>query len=333
VRRRKRFPSWITLPGAAACVGIALVSVWLAKWFPIIGGPVFAILLGIIIGNVRRPAAVFKTGIAFCSKKVLQLAIVVLGASLSLGQVWKTGRQSLVVMLVSLSAALLAAYFIGRLLKVRPKLVGLVGAGTGICGGSAIAAVAPIVEADDEEIAFAISTVFLFNVVAGVIFPLLGHAMSLSQAGFGLWAGTAINDTSSVVAAAYFYGKDAGDYATVTKLTRTMMIVPICLGLALMVRSKRTTGRYNVGKSLPWFIVGFLIASLMNTAGLFGATGAGWFSSAGKFLITVALAGVGFSAVLKNMIRTGLRPILLGLLVWITVAVTSLGAQWIYGQF
>lgn len=314
-------------PGIAACLAIALVATWLGNLMPLVGAPVFAILIGILIGNIRRPGPRLKGGIVYSGKKILQLSIVLLGAGLSLGQVWQTGRESLGVMLISLAAALLAAWFIGRALNIHGRLIGLVGVGTGICGGSAIAAVAPIIEADDEEIAFAISTVFLFNVVAVFIFPVIGHALALTPSGFGLWAGTAINDTSSVVAAAYSYGKEAGDYATVTKLARTVMIVPICFGLALYMRSRRAAGRYSFVRGLPWFILVFLLAALLNSLGLFGAEGGHHIAAIGKFLIAVALAGVGLGASFAAMVRTGPKPILLGLLVWVCVALTSLLTQ------
>lgn len=322
------------LPGIGACLGIALVAAWLGAWLPLIGGAVFAILLGILVGNIWRMAPVTKPGITFCSKKVLQAAIVALGGGLSLGQVWHTGRESLVVMLVTLSTALLAAFLIGKLMRVHPTLATLVGVGTGICGGSAIAAVAPIIQAEDDDIAFAISTVFLFNVVAVVVFPLVGHLLHLSDTGFGIWAGTAINDTSSVVAAGYSYSQHAGEYATITKLARTTMIVPISLAFAvLMARKAKGTGHYQLTKVFPWFILAFLGAAILNTLGVLGPVVPGWCNTAGKFLIVIALAGVGLGTNLRAMLKTGPRPILLGLAVWAVVALTSLGIQALASQW
>lgn len=321
------------IPGIALCVAIAAIAVFLGRAVPIVGAPVFGILLGIALANILRLPAATLPGSRFCSKKVLQAAIIVLGGSLSLTQVMKTGGESLAVMLVTLTSALVAAWVLGRVLKVGPTLTGLIGVGTGICGGSAIAAVAPIVEADDDEIAFSISTVFLFNVVAVIVFPLLGHLMAMTQTGFGLWAGTAINDTSSVVAAAYSYGQDAGDYATVTKLARTTMIVPICIALAFLMSRRRCDGtKCDLGKTIPWFILGFLALSVLNTAGVLGEPLAGYCGVAGKHLIVIALAGVGLGANLRKIVKTGPRPILLGLLVWVIVAATSLLVQTLAGQ-
>ncbi len=324
------------VPGLLLCLAIAAAAVGLGHLLPIVGAPVLGILLGIAVANVLKLPRATGPGTKLCSRRVLQSAIVILGGSLSLTQVVKTGGDSLAVMLITLCAALVAAWVLGRLLGVGRALTALIGAGTGICGGSAIAAVAPIIEADDDEIAFSISTVFLFNVVAVVVFPLLGHLMQMSQVGFGLWAGTAINDTSSVVAAAYSYGTEAGDFATITKLARTTMIVPICLVLAFVMSRRRCSEtRCDLVKTIPWFVLGFLACSLLNTVGVLGAnlTGvpggnlAGLCGHVGKLMIVVAMAGVGLGANLRKMIRTGPKPILLGLLVWAVVAVTSVVVQ------
>jgi uncharacterized integral membrane protein (TIGR00698 family) len=294
----------------------------------LIGGAVIAILIGIVLGNVWRMTAIMKPGITFCSKKVLQASIIALGGGLSLRQVWHTGRESLAVMLMTLGMALLAAFIIGKLLRVHPKLASLVGVGTGICGGSAIAAIAPIIQADDADIAFAISTVFLFNIVAVLVFPLIGHLLRLSDTGFGIWAGTAINDTSSVVAAGYAYSQHAGEYATITKMARTTMIVPISLVFAfVMTRQAKGAGKYQVARVFPWFILAFLAAAILNTIGVLGPMMSSWCTMAGKFFIIVALAGVGLGTDLRAMLKTGPRPIVLGLLVWALVALTSLGIQ------
>ena len=321
-----------TLSGIALCILIALPAVALGYRLPMVGGPVFGILLGIVVGNLVRVPATATPGIKFCSKKVLQYAIIVLGGSLSFAEVLHKGAESLPVMLITLCSALAGAWLLGKALRVPRKLTSLVGVGTGICGGSAIAAAAPIMDASDDEIAFSISAVFLFNVVAVVLFPVLGHAMHMSDNGFGLWAGTAINDTSSVVAAAYSYSQQAGDYATITKLARTMMIVPVCLALAFIVGRRQCETNCNLMKIMPWFIVGFLALSVLNTVGLLGPQLPPLLGRTGKLLIVVALAGVGLGANLRNIIETGARPILLGLLVWAVVALTSLGVQYFARQ-
>lgn len=323
-------------PGVLLCLGLSLVAQGLAHYVPIVGAAVFAIVLGILVNNVLPVPKVTKPGVSYSSKRILQLSIILLGGSLSLAQVLKAGQESLVVMLLTLGLALVLALILGRLLKIGRILTTLIGVGTGICGGSAIAAVAPIVEADDEDIAFAISTVFMFNVIAVVVFPALGHLMHMTQNGFGIWSGTAINDTSSVVAAAFSYGREAGEMATVTKLARTTMIVPIALVLALWVsRCGGSDVKCDFKKVFPWFILGFLGLSIANSLGLLNLVNAqlpAYFGRAGKFCIAVALAGVGLGADLRKMVRTGPKPLILGLLCWIGVAVSSLLVQHLMGQ-
>lgn len=320
------------LPGLIVCILIALAGIWLGSLVPIVGAPLFGILIGIMVGNIWRLHPATKPGIVFSSKKILQASIIVLGGSLSLSQIWNTGRDSLWVMLVSLSVALLGAWFIGTKMGISRNLKSLIGVGTGICGGSAIAAIAPIIDANDDEIAFSISIIFLFNVIAVVLFPLVGHLIHLNDHGFGLWAGTAINDTSSVVAASYSYSRAAGDFAVVTKLTRTTMIIPISLIFAFLVVRKSAAKSFKFKQIFPWFILGFIAMAALNTLGFLGPAFPKIAGTAGKYLIVVALAGVGLGANFSKIRKTGLKPILLGLLVWALVACTSLALQAILDQ-
>jgi uncharacterized integral membrane protein (TIGR00698 family) len=307
---------------------------------PLIGGPVFGIVIGILVRNLFSPSDSFNPGIQFAGKQILQWSIIALGFGLSLTQVARTGLESLAVTMVTMTTAFVTAYALGRLMKVHDKLQILIGVGTAICGGSAIAAVTPIIKPDDHDTAFAISTIFLFNVVAVLLFPLLGHMLHLSDLGFGLWAGTAINDTSSVVAAGYSYSHAAGDYATIVKLTRATLIIPICLVLAVItaVRAKRAskqsgvTGDFSLARIFPWFILWFLVASAVRTAGLVPVAIQPAIHLAAEFMIIVALTGIGLSANLRKMASTGVRPILLGLGVWAAVSISSLLVQLVIGQ-
>lgn len=314
---------------------IALLANTLGSWLTVIGGPVFGILLGMLTKATGRVPAAFKPGITFCSKKVLQASIIMLGAGLSLRQIITTGADSLAVMLITLSVALLTAWLVGRAMKIPSNLTVLLGAGTGICGASAIAAVAPVVEAEEQEVAYAISTIFAFNVAAVLLFPALGHLLGLGEPSFGLLAGTAINDTSSVVAAAYSYGAEAGAYATVVKLTRSTLIIPLALGLAALRGLRRKDGAgasVKVSRLVPWFIVWFLVAALLNTAGLLPPPLPALATKAAKFLIVVALTAVGLSADFRQMARTGWKPLLLGGVLWLAVTATSLAVQALTGQ-
>ena len=326
--------------GLLLSVAIALAAWWLGHQVPLIGGPVFGSVIGIAVRNLLAPGEAFNPGIQFASKQILQWSIIALGFGLSLTQVAQTGLQSLAVTLVTITVAFGTALLLGRVLKVHDKLKVLIGVGTAICGGSAIAAVTPIIKPDDHDTAFAISTIFLFNIVAVLLFPLLGHALHLSDLGFGLWAGTAINDTSSVVAAGYSYSTAAGDYATIVKLTRATLIIPICLVLAIAVavrekRAAKHTGvasDFSLRRIFPWFILWFLVASAVRTAGLVPSAIQPAIHLAAEFMIIVALTAIGLSANLRKMASTGVRPILLGLGVWAAVSVSSLLVQVVIGQ-
>lgn len=322
---------WILrIPGIALSLLVAVAAFYLGKAAPLVGGPVFGILLGLVLGSIRRPSSRFVPGIQFSSKQLLQLAIVIMGFTLPLHQVWATGSESLVVMLSTLAVCLVGAFLIGKALGVSDSLTMLVGSGTGICGASAIAAVSSVIDAEQEDVAYSISTVFFFNVVAVVIFPALGHLLGFSQKAFGLWAGTAINDTSSVVAAAYSYGKAAGDYATVVKLSRATMIIPISLGFAAW-RSLRSGAQSKVNwmKLIPWFIVWFLAASVARS--LVPALALPWVPDLAKFLIIVALSAVGLGSDIRAIAKTGWRPLALGAMLWVLVACTSIVVQRITG--
>lgn len=327
-------------PGLLLATALGLVALLLGDRMPLIGGPVFGIVLGVLARNLFSPGERFDPGIRFGGQQVLQWSIVMLGFGLSLSQVAGTGLESLWVTLVTMSMAFLAAWLLGRALGVHDKLTILIGVGTAICGGSAIAAVTPIIQPEDHDTAFAISTIFLFNLLAVLLFPLLGHLMHLSDHGFGLWAGTAINDTSSVVAAGYSYSHAAGDYATIVKLTRSTLIIPISLALAFYVatRGKRThkrhghLGHFRLARIFPWFILWFLLASAARTAGLLPGDIMPALHILAVFMIVVALTAIGLAANLGRMARTGLRPIVLGLGVWAVVALSSLLMQRVIGQ-
>lgn len=333
--------NWIrqNLAGILFTFIISLLATWLGSLLPIVGAAVFGIVLGIIINNIfGKPKSVEK-GITFTSKKILQWAIIVLGGGLSLTQVWKTGLSSFSVMVFTLSAAFITAYGVGKLMGISSNLKSLIGVGTAICGGSAIAAISPIIEADDMDIAYSISTIFLFNVIAVLIFPPLGHLFGFSDKAFGLWAGTAINDTSSVVAAGYAYSNAAGAYATIVKLTRTTMIIPISLVFAVFTAYKKkkaskksSTVNYSLKKIFPWFIIWFLAASLLNTIGLFRGSSIYYINTLGKFMIVMALTAIGLNSDFKKMLKTGVKPMLLGVIVWFVVAVISILVQKLTGQ-
>jgi len=320
--------------GLFLSIAIAFIATLLGNFFPIIGSAVFAIILGLALNNTLSIPADYQPGIKFSSKKVLQASIILLGFSLSIQDVGTTGLSSLSVTLITIAVAFISAFLLGKWLNIPVNTKTLIGVGTAICGGSAIAAVSPIIEAEDDEIALSISTIFLFNVIAVFLFPFLGHLMNLSDAGFGLWAGTAINDTSSVVAAGYSYSEAAGDYATIVKLTRATLIIPVSLIIAgiQLYKKKQHAEKVSLRQVFPWFILWFLVASLISSTGILPEafiSSAKWLS---RFMIAMALGSIGLSANLKDLLKTGKKPVLLGLGTWFFVALSSLLVQFFQGQ-
>jgi uncharacterized integral membrane protein (TIGR00698 family) len=287
---RVRSVGLVHVRGALLVGGVTALASLCGHFLPAVGAPAIALVLGMVIRLVYEPPPAVRGLLTFGSRTVLQTAIVVLGTTFSLGRVMGIGRSSLPVMLGTFAAALVATWLVGRLLRVAPRLQVLVGIGTAICGASAISAVSGALAATEAEIAYAISTIFVFNVVAVVLYPALGHALGLSQRAFGLWAGTAINDTSSVVAAAYTYGHSAGGVAVVTKLARTTLIIPTVLVLLVFRSRGRTSGERTRWTVVPPFLVFFLLASALNTAGILDARWDGGLVRATTILITVALA-------------------------------------------
>jgi uncharacterized integral membrane protein (TIGR00698 family) len=326
------------LPGVAAAAALAGVATLLGRLAPVVGAPVIAIVGGMVLGLVRPPAAGMRQGLAFTSRTILQTSIVVLGTGLSLRQVVATGARSLPVLLGTLAVALLGAALLGRRLSIARDLRTLIGVGTGICGASAVAATDAVISAGEVDVAYAITTIFTFNVAAVLTFPTLGRLLGLHAHAFGVWAGTAVNDMSSVVAASSIFGHGATSYAVVVKLTRTLMIIPITLGLALWRARKLpaaerpgTSTLTHLRRAFPVFVAWFVLAVVVNTLGFIPAGWHGGLSAAAAFLITMALGAIGLSARLRDIRRAGLRPLALGAMLWVLVAASSLGLQAVTG--
>lgn len=315
------------VPGLLLVLVIAVAASRIGHLVPIVGGPISAILIGILIRLLIGLPSRTQTGVTFSGKRLLQLAIILLGAGLSLKTVWTTGSQSFVVMICSLLIALVGGSLIGKLLRLPGNIITLITVGTSVCGASAISAVSPIISAAESEITYSISTIFFFNIIAVFLFPLIGHIFHFSSQQFGLWAGTAINDTSSVVAAGYSFSHAAGQYATIVKLTRSLAIVPLSLLFAVksVLRRDTTTSARKI--RFPLFIIGFILMSALDTFGVFGSMGGTDISKAGQFLIVVALAGIGLSTNFKEISKTGFRPMIMGFMTWALVAVSSLILQ------
>jgi uncharacterized integral membrane protein (TIGR00698 family) len=318
---RRRVPPQAA--GLAAAVTIGLFASLAGMVVPVVGAPVFAVAAGVLLSPLTRR---FSWNVDVAKGPLLQLSVVLLGAQLSVGEVVAVGAGSLPVMLGTLAVCLLLAALAGRWLGVPRDLRTLIGVGTGICGASAIAATTPAIRARSNDVAYAISTIFLFNVAAVLIFPPLGHLLGLSQHAFGLFAGTAVNDTSSVVAAAGAYGPAAARYAVVVKLTRTLMIIPVVLALSARTAGGRSGLRATLAL-VPWFLIAFLAVAGLHSAGLIPAAAQPPLHHAALLFIAIALGAVGLSTDVAALRRAGARPLLLGLILWLAVSLTSLGLQ------
>ncbi len=329
------------LYGIVLCFIIALPATYLGKLFPVVGAPVIAIFIGMALMPLLKKYKVLDKGLKFTSKKILQLAVILLGFTLSLNTIYKSGLDSLPIIISTISIALISAYVLKKVLKIDVNTATLIGVGSSICGGSAIAATAPVIDASDEEIAKSISVIFLFNVLAALIFPTLGKVLGMSDFGFGLFAGTAINDTSSVTAAASIwdslYNSNTLEIATVVKLTRTLAIIPIVLAISIYKQNKQSKNKsennkkVSVIKLVPKFLLLFLLASLIASLLVLPNDFVHNAKFLSKFFISMAMASIGLKTDIVNLIKTGGKAILLGFVCWILIILTSLGMQYLLG--
>lgn len=307
---------------------IATAAYFLGRLIPVVGGPVWGITLGILTTSILKLPVSSRKGIKFTSKYILQVAVVLLGFDMNAASVIRVGQQSLLVILLTLSAAFITALLVGRLLQINKKLTTLIGVGTAICGGSAIAAASSAINAEDQDISYSISTIFLFNVIAVFLFPVIGHLLRLSDTGFGMWAGTAINDTSSVVAAGFSFSNAAGNFATIVKLTRSLMIVPVTLTLAyITARDNKSQQNFSFVKVFPWFVLGFLVAAVLNSLGIFPLSITSALAQTGKFLIIMAMAAIGMNTSIQAFVKAGPKALFLGAATWLVVMLSSLTVQ------
>ena len=327
--------------GLFICFIIALPSWTLGKKFPVIGGPMIAIIAGMIITLFWNDKSEAEKGIKFASKYILQTAVVFLGFGLNLNVILQTGRQSLPIILCTISTSLIIAFILHKIMRISGNISTLIGVGSSICGGSAIAATAPVIDADDDEVAQAISVIFFFNVLAALLFPIFGKMIgfdTLTGEAFGIFSGTAINDTSSVTAAASTWdsmwnlGTQTLDKAVTVKLTRTLAIIPITLVLGI-IKSRTSYEEevdFDLKKSFPVFIIYFIIASLITTVALNIGIPSNVFAPLkdfSKFCIIMSMGAIGLNSNIIKLIKSGGKPIILGGICWIGITAASLIMQ------
>ena len=327
------------VPGVALSVAVAAVACLIESLLPVhvIGSAVIAMFIGMILNYFLKGTSIFAAGLKFTSKKVLKLAIILLGLSLNITTILNVGKMSLTVMIFTLLTCFGGGYFIGKALGLNWKLSNLISAGTGICGGSAIAAISTTIEADDNDVAYAMSATFLFDMAMIILFPIMGMALGMTDEAFGIWAGTAVNDTSSVVATGYAFSEGAGDFATMVKLTRTLAIIPTVITFAFVqLRLKRREAIENSGdrgevkanfritKIFPWFILGFVAMSIVASVFTIPAAVVSGTKSVSKFLMVCALAAIGLNTSFSSMKKAGIRPMIHGFIISALVVIVAL---------
>jgi uncharacterized integral membrane protein (TIGR00698 family) len=325
-----------SIPGILLCITIALIATLISKILPVdlIGIALISLLLGMALNPLISKCKLFKKGLDWTSKRILRIGIILAGISLSFSQVFEAGKYALILMIFTLTTAFGVGYICRKVFKINWKLSNLLSVSTAICGGTAVATLGPVIEADDKEVAYALSATFLFDLITVIAFPWIGVLMGLSDTSYGLWVGTAVNDTSSVVAAGYAFSEAAGALATIVKLTRTMFIVPIVLifswkfaKIKKQENSSLKQTKVKVSKIFPWFILGFLVFVGIRSSGLLHTSTINSISYSSKFLMATALGAIGLKTSFKEVSGVGIKPMIAGVVIDTSVVIVSLFAQ------
>jgi len=330
----------IFILGITICVAVAILAIMLERLIPgeLLGSSIIALFMGTIINSFFHPDWI-KPALKFTSKRILKTAIILLGASLSISTIMSVGKMTFFVMIFTFAMCFGGGYFIRKLFRLNWKLSNLISAGTGICGGSAVAAIAPVIDADDKDIAFALSSTFLFDMVMIAVYPIMGKLLGMSDIAYGIWAGTSVNDTASVVASGYAFSEIAGDFATMVKLTRTIAIIPTVLVFAYIgtrikqkeLQAESGSKKVNILKIIPWFIGGFLALAIANSVGFIPLEISNIMKGASKFLMVTALAAIGLGTSITDFKKAGFAPMLYGITIDTLVTLTALAVIWCMG--
>ncbi|MFG2442370.1 YeiH family protein [Nocardia fluminea] len=325
-------------PGLILAALLATLATPFGKALPMIGAPVLALGAGALAGMVLRrkdaTGETFGPGLEVARQRLLGLAIVLLGLGLPLGSVLSVGRETAVVLIGTLIVGGVAAFFVGRMLAVDKESATLIAVGTTICGASAIAAATAVLRPDKQRVAYALCTIFVFNVTAVLVYPPLGRALGLSQEAFGLWAGTAINDTSSVLAAGVIFGAGAAQFAVIVKMVRSLAIIPLCVGLHVgrrRIAEDTDPAPTSLRRAVPLFVILFLAASVIAGLGIVPAELTAPLATLSGWLIAAVLAAIGTSLSIARLRTAGIRPLLLGGTLGLILGTTSLGLMYLTG--
>lgn len=316
---------------------LAALSFLISNQIPgdIIGSSVLALLLGMLFHPLLEKIPQTKSGVQFVSTQILKLGIILMGITLSFAQVLMVGKYALLLMAFTLATSYGSGYGLSRLFKVDWKLSSLLSTSTAICGGTAVATLGPVIEADDRHVAYAISATFLFDLLTVIAFPWIGRLLGMSDVSYGLWVGTSVNDTSSVVAAGYGFSEIAGSFAVIVKLTRTLFIVPIVLVFSYIhakrkLRSADTSQsgqKVRIASIFPWFILLFLVMVSVKSTGLVPEHVVSMISFTSKLLMVMALSAIGLKTSIQEVKGIGLKPMFLGVAIDTSVVFVALAMQ------
>ena len=337
------FEKWKDIaPGMLLSAFVAIIAMLLSSFIPgdLIGATVIALLVGMALNPILGRYQQFNAGVSYAAKIILRLGIVLMGVNMNFAEVLDVGKYSLFVMIFTMATAFGAGNLIGKMFGMNWKLTNLLSVSTAICGGSAVAAVGPVINAKDEDLAYAISSTFIFDILTVVVIPWIGISLGMSSMGYGLWVGTAVNDTSSVVAAGYAFSEFAGNTAVIVKLTRTLFIIPYVLIFSFIterVEAKTEGGQRSLSSNLkrifPYFILLFLAVVALRSTGIIPSTLIPALSNTSKFCMVLALSAIGLKTSFGDIKDIGFKPMILGFIVDTLVVFVSIGVQIATGRF
>lgn len=322
------------LPGWILMLSVGVAATFLSKLIVVSGkhpvkAAVLAIVIGILVRNIRLVPKFCLPGIKAFTK-ILILGIVLIGASLDFKNISSQGLNMLAIILITMAISFFFIYFLGKVFKLPTALSLLLSVGTTICGGTAIAITSPLIKAKEEETSYAIGTIALWGLVALIFYPKIAQLLGVADVNFGVFAGTAIHSTPQVVGAGFIFSDLAGKTATAVKLVRNCFMVPLAFMIALwftkniLVTQKEEGTHINIVKAFPWFLFGYFIMAGLNTQGYFSPEGVKAFSTVGKFLILLGLAGIGLNTLFSSFRKVGWKPLIIGLIGSVVVATCSI---------
>jgi len=315
--------------GVALTGAVAAGAVWLHSR-PAVGvfsALILAIVLGMAVRNTVGVPAVAQAGVSFCLKKVLRLAIILLGLQLSFVQVAEVGGKGFGIVAATLAATFIFTAWLGRKMGIDRKLAQLIAAGTSICGASAVIATNVVAEGSDEDVAYGVAVVTVFGSLSMFLYPLLPHVLRLTPTAFGLWTGASIHEVAQVIAAAFQDGQISGQFGTISKLTRVMLLAPTVLTLGVLAaRGKANGGKLDLKRvPIPWFVLGFVVMIGFNTLNVLPLHLKTAIIAANQFLLAVSLAAMGLETSIVKLKQKGLKPLALGAAAWLFISVFSYG--------